>query len=94
MLRKIALILLAGCYLLVPAVGFADSHDPQRIMPHEVMAKLSAGAEMVILDTRTSDDWQAGTVMIANALRVKDDATLNRIVRQIPLERLIVTYCT
>jgi len=94
MLRKIVLILVALSCLLVPAVIFADNHDPKRIMPAEVMAKLTAGEDVVILDTRTSTDWQVGTLMIADALRVKDNETLNQIVRKIPLERLIVTYCT
>ncbi len=94
MLRKIGLILVALCCLLVPAVVLADKHDPKRIMPAEVMARLSAGENIAILDTRTTADWTTGTRLIANAQRVKNNETLNRIVRKIPLDRLIVTYCT
>lgn len=94
MLKQIALGLVVASCLLLPASAFADNHDPKRIMPAEVMARLNAGENIVILDTRTSADWETATLMIANALRVKDNDTLNQIVRQIPLERLIVTYCT
>jgi rhodanese-related sulfurtransferase len=63
-------------------------------MPAEVMIRLDAGEDIVFLDTRTTADWAAGTTMIANALRVKNNVVLNRVVRKIPKERLIVTYCT
>jgi len=94
MLKRILLLLVAAGCLLVPAVAFSDSHDPKRIMPAEVMAKLSAGETIAILDTRTSADWKVGTLMIANAQRVKNNETLTQIVRQLPLDRVIVTYCT
>ena len=94
MLRRVALFLITLVFMVSPAVVFGDTHDPQRIMPAEVMAKLDAGETIVFLDTRTTTEWAAGTKMIANALRVKNNQVLNQIVRTLPSERLIVTYCT
>ena len=94
MLRRVFLVSIALLCLLVPTVVLADTHNPQRIMPAEVMKKLAAGETIVFLDTRTTADWETGTVMIANALRVKNNEVLTKILREVPRERLIVTYCT
>ncbi|HEY5674695.1 MAG TPA: hypothetical protein VIR78_13370 [Malonomonas sp.] len=94
MLKRLALLMVATVCLLVPAVAFAHDHDPKRIMAAELMAKLNAGEDIVIIDTRTTASWAVGNPMIINAQRVKDNESLTKLVRQIPLERTIVTYCT
>lgn len=94
MLRCVSLLLVATFCVLAPTIAAADAHDPKRIMPAEVMEKLSAGEDILFLDTRTSADWKAGTSMITNAIRVKDNEHLKKIVRETPKERFIVTYCT
>lgn len=94
MLRRVALFWVVLGFMVSPAVVFGDAHNPQRIMPAEVMAKLDAGETIVFLDTRTTGEWAAGTQMIANALRVKNNQVLSQIVRTLPQGRLIVTYCT
>lgn len=94
MLRGVSLVLVAVFCLLLPAIALGDSHDPKRIMAEEVMEKLNAGENILFLDTRTSHDWNTGSSMILNAIRVKDNEHLKQIVRETPKERFIVTYCT
>lgn len=94
MLRCVPLIMVIVFNALVPATVLSDSHDPKRIMPAEVMERLSAGEDILFLDTRASADWNAATSMITNAIRVRDNSHLNKIVRETPKERFIVTYCT
>lgn len=94
MKRSVSFLMIALFLLIVPAMVNADAHDPKRIMPAEVMEKLSAGEEVLFLDTRSSGDWKSATSMIQNAVRVKNDAHLTELMTQVPKEKLIVTYCT
>lgn len=94
MLRCVYLVLIALFCVFAPAIVLADAHDPKRIMPAEVIEKLAAGEKIVFLDTRTTADWASGTAMIPNAIHVKNNEVLNKALREIPKERLIVTYCT
>ena len=94
MRRSLALVLLLMLWTLAPTIVLADSHDPQRIMPAEVMERLNAGEEIIFLDTRTPADWAAASSMIPNAIRARDNAALNKVVRETPKDQLIVTYCT
>jgi hypothetical protein len=94
MLRSVTLVSVIVFCLLAPVTVLAGGHDPKRIMADEVMEKLNAGEDILFLDTRTAADWAAATSMIPDAIRVRDNATLEKIVRETPKERLIVAYCT
>lgn len=82
------------CSLVVSAVAMADSHDPKRIMPAEVMVKMEAGEAILFLDTRNSHDWAEAEVMIPGAIRIGSREELTRVIEETPKEMLIVTYCT
>ena len=93
MLKRLVLAVVATAFLFAPIVALADSHDPKRILPSEVMERLNAGEDILFLDTRTSYDWSSAGTKIQNAIRV-DNEILARIAKETPKDKLIVTYCT
>lgn len=94
MLRYATLTLVVLICALAPAIALADSHDPQRIMVEDVMSKMTAGEDVLFLDTRNSKDWENAKRMIPDAIRVGNSEILTRIAKETPKDRLIVTYCT
>ncbi len=94
MLRFIFLSSVVLICFIAPSIAIGDSHNPKRIIPAEAIKKLNSGEKILFLDTRTSADWTASTKKIAGAFRVDSSEILTQILRKIPMERLIVTYCT
>ncbi len=94
MLRFLFLSSVVLICFIAPSFAIGDSHNPKRIMPAEVMKKMAAGEKILFLDTRTSADWARGTAIIVDAFRVNNNEVLNLILSKVPMERLIVTYCT
>ncbi len=94
MLRFLLLSSVVLICFIAPSIAIGNSHNPKRIMPTEVMKKMDAGENILFLDTRTSRDWTASKVKIADAFRVGSNEDLNQILRKTPVGRLIVTYCS
>ena len=80
--------------LLSAAPVISDSHDPERIMPQEVMRKLNAGERIIFLDTRTAAARGADNQVIPNSILIENVDTVRRVVEQTPKDSLVVTYCT
>ena len=94
MLRFLFLSSVVLICFIAPSIAIGDSHNPKRIMAAEVMQKLSAGENILFLDTRTSRDWTASKVKITGAFRVGSSEILTQILQKTPMERLIITYCS
>ncbi len=94
MSRSMLLVLVAFFCTLVPGPVLAHDHDPLRIMPAEVMTRLSSGEEIFFLDTRTNAARASMKAMLPDAVQVTNSDVLSRVVRETAKESLIVTYCT
>lgn len=64
-----------------------------RIRPEELKARLDAGEEIVIVDLRSSVDFEAEPETIPGALRI-DGADLVHQHERIPRDREVILYCT
>jgi membrane protein DedA with SNARE-associated domain len=64
-----------------------------RITPAELMRKLEAGEEIVVVDLRHSIEFEADGAGVPGALRFSPDE-LERRHREIPRDRDVVLYCT
>jgi membrane protein DedA with SNARE-associated domain len=64
-----------------------------RIHPEELKRRLDAGEELVIIDLRSSVDFEAAPETIPGSLRVDQDAFVTQHQR-IPRDREIILFCT
>lgn len=64
-----------------------------RITPEELLAKLEAGEEIVVVDLRHSLEFEADGASVPGALRFSPDE-LERRHEEIPRDRDVVLYCT
>jgi hypothetical protein len=64
-----------------------------RIAPDELMRKMGAGEEIVVVDLRHSLEFEADGVSVPGALRFSPDE-LDRRHQEIPRDRDVVLYCT
>ena len=64
-----------------------------RITPEELMRKMEAGEEIVVVDLRHSLEFEADGVSVPGALRFSPDE-LDRRHQEIPRDRDVVLYCT
>jgi membrane protein DedA with SNARE-associated domain len=72
---------------------FLSQLHTARITPQELMEKLAAGSDMMIIDLRQPLDIEAQPYAIPGALRMAVDELENRH-REIPRDRDIVLYCS
>jgi len=80
--------------LLVAGYVLANRYDTPRILVSDVQQKLVNGEDILFLDTRRDLSRARVKVKIPDAILMKSADTLNRLIREIPKDRLIVTYCT
>lgn len=92
MLRKIFLF-----WLVIMAIGCAGmgktsaKSEAPRMTKEELKAKLGA-SELVILDVRAGQDWEAGEGKIAGAVR-EDPEAFDQWAAKYPKEKTLVLYC-
>lgn len=72
----------------------ATGEDPERITIDQVLARMQRGEPIVFLDSRNVTAWEEGTIKIPDALRVGNNKQLAEVMKELPKESFIVTYCT
>ena len=65
----------------------------ERITKEELKRGVDAGEAVVILDTRSSDAWDASDVQLPGAIRMPPDE-IRQHLSEIPRGRPVVSYCT
>jgi rhodanese-related sulfurtransferase len=81
------------CWKYVQRRRFMRQLRIARITPEELMRKMEAGEEIVVVDLRHSLEFEAEGVSVPRALRVSPDE-LDRRHQEIPRDRDVVLYCT
>lgn len=66
---------------------------PERITAREVRTRLDRGERVTFLDARAPDSWNKADGQIPYSVRVPPDE-VDRHLREIPRDGLIVPYCT
>lgn len=64
-----------------------------KISAHEVKAKVDRGDPLVFIDARSPESWETSKVKLPGAIRVPADQVEHHL-RDIPANRLIISYCT
>jgi rhodanese-related sulfurtransferase len=64
-----------------------------RISIDELHRRIEKGEHVVLLDTRSPDAWEQSDVELPGAIRVPADE-VDQHLREIPRDRMVVTYCT
>lgn len=67
--------------------------EPTKVSIHEVKARVDRGDPLVIIDSRNNKEWDESPMKIPGAIRVPADE-VDRLWREIPADRPIITYCT
>jgi len=70
------------------------SSDIQRITVADFQTLQTSGKTVVVIDTRSSGQWQRAKDKIPGATRVTTLEDLQKLKNEIPLDTEIVTYCT
>ena len=68
--------------------------DVERITIAEFQTLQSSGETVVIIDTRSSSQWQHAKDKIPGAIRVTTMEDLKKLKNEVPPDTEIVTYCT
>ena len=68
--------------------------DVERITVADFQTLQSSGKTVVIIDTRSSGQWQRAKDKIPGATRVTSLEDLQKLKNEVPLDTEIVTYCT
>lgn len=64
-----------------------------RIAKEELKERMDKSEEIVILDVRATDSYNGSNVKIKGSRR-KDPLAVERWHKEVPKDKLIVTYCT
>ena len=98
-LRQLTLLSLMAFGLL--ASGHAQqtgqdhaANDPERITIDQVLAKMERGEPITFLDSRNDHAWGQADRIIPGALRVSNNGHLRGLIKDLPKDSFIVTYCT
>lgn len=67
--------------------------EPARITIAEVMERMDRGEPILFIDTRSPTAWNESDVKLPGAIRMHYTEIEQRL-RELPKDRLIVTYCT
>jgi len=86
------LVALAGCGTTIDKQSAPTTlDDVPRITPREVKELIDGDEELVIVDTRSLEQYNAGHIAGAVSLPVSEIAARHE---ELPKDRLIVLYCT
>jgi rhodanese-related sulfurtransferase len=66
---------------------------PIRVTVDEVMERMNRGEAVYFVDTRNPQAWAEADTKLPGAVRVPADAVEQHLA-DMPLDRMIVTYCT
>lgn len=72
---------------------FLRQIEVARITPEELKRKLDAGEDLVVVDLRSSPDFEVDAATLPGALRLLPDEIEARF-RELPTDREVVLYCT
>ena len=70
------------------------SNDPERITIDQVLARMDRGEAITFLDSRNDHAWSQAGSIIPGALRVSNNEHLRKLIKDLPKDSFIVTYCT
>jgi len=76
-----------------PAKAEDENVPPDRITIHQLKRMMDAKEEVVVIDNRTGSGYVGSTVKIKGALHIPVDE-LEAKMKDLPKNKLIVTYCT
>ena len=79
--------------LLTAVAGTLVGCKLPRITVEEVKKRMDEGEQILFIDTRKSQDWDASDVKLPGALRIHYSA-LEQHLDELPRDRPIVPYCT
>jgi predicted sulfurtransferase len=79
-------------HLIVPAVSSAQDNIP-RITVQELKAKMDKGEDLVVVDVRTGNDYEASKIKIKGAVRISIVKIEERY-NDLSKDKEIITYCT
>ena len=81
--------------LFLPSVLIAQAADsPPRIEIEEVKSRMESGQEIVFIDTRNGSAWSSSNEIIPGAIQVRGAQEFAAVMKTLPKETFIVTYCT
>lgn len=95
-------LLLAGLFACaMPPVDHSEHNhsvvtgqDPERITIDQVLTRMQRGEPIVFLDSRNVVAWEEGGIKIPDAIRVGNNEQLGEVMKELPKNSFIVTYCT
>lgn len=73
--------------------GSAESADVDRITVEELKAKIEKNEPVIILDVRSEGSYESSDKKIKGSTRMLTDQIESRL-KEIPQDRVVVTYCT
>lgn len=104
-MKRFFLALLIMMFFAVPAMAEGEqgdghvhadppgSEDVVRISPADLMKRIEAGANIMLLDLRSRGAYDNSDVKIKGAVRIAPDELPAKL-HQIPFGKEIVTFCT
>ena len=79
-------------HLTVPPVFSATDNVP-RITVQALKAKMDKGEDILIIDTRTGNEYEGSRIKIKGAVRISI-VKIEEMAAKLPRDKEIVTYCT
>ncbi len=79
-------------HLAVQSVFSAADNVP-RITAQELKAKMDKGENILIIDTRTGNEYEGSRIKIKGAVRISI-VKIDEMAAKLPRDKEIVTYCT
>lgn len=80
--------------VLLIVVPQAMAETPERISLAAAHQALLGDEAVTFIDTRNAGDWQQAKTWIPGAIRVYTQDDLQRVIKELPKDRLIIPYCT
>ncbi len=90
---RILLLCCLTMFLCAALITTAVAEDADRISVSELIS-MQTTELVVIIDTRTQNQWQNAKGKIPGAIRLEGPADLQRIRYDVARQTAIVTYCT
>ncbi len=94
---RFSLIMILSLTFLGTAIAAESPKRPgdvERITIADFQTLQSSGKKVVIIDTRSSSQWQRAKDKIPGATRVTSLEDLQKLKNEVPPDTEIVTYCT
>ncbi len=66
----------------------------EKITMDQLLAKMQRGESVVFLDSRNNAAWTQAESKIPDSIRVGNNEQLTEIIKELPRDQFIVTYCT